>query len=233
LWGARKYSGPLRIPHVKTLSSRRRLRRELLQTEWPQRLEQGKYSQRYTAQYAWAWWGAFKSERLHIRNYLELGSWEGQSLALAGWLFPEAKLTAVDWFTNPQAVSNYNHNTSSFKERLTSIKGTSWEVLAKWAAEGHEKFDVIYIDSDHRFDGVLLDSALAWQLLKVGGYVVWDDYLWEEPQVKPLYAKPALDAFLRTRKPFYDIVFADWQICARKTSPDPAIEDMALTFEVV
>lgn len=48
------------------------------------------------------WWGAFKNRRTEIRDYLELGSWEGQSIVLAGWLFPNAHLTAVDWFSNPK-----------------------------------------------------------------------------------------------------------------------------------
>jgi len=232
--GARHYSRPLLVPYARTLMTRRGLRRELrAQNEWDNLLTSGRFSQQYVAEFAHYWWGAFKDHRDEVHDYLELGSWEGQSLVLAGWLFPHARLTAVDWFTNPQAVANFRHNTAPFEGRLRTIRGTSWEVMAKWATEEPPpQFDVIFVDSDHRFDGVLLDSALAWQLLRVGGYLVWDDYLWGEPQVKPLYAKPALDVFLKTRARFYEPVWADWQVCVRKIAPDPHIDDMARTFDV-
>jgi hypothetical protein len=229
----RRYSAQLLPTAARTLRSRRALRRELAaQAEWQALLDRGRFSGIYTAEFAHYWWGAFNGRGHFVHDYLELGSWEGQSVILAGWLFPNAGLTAVDWFTNPKAVANFEHNTAPFKHRLRSIKGTSYEVLIDLQRE-RRMFDVIFIDSDHRFDGVLLDSALAWQLLRVGGYMIWDDYLWGDPQVKPLYAKPALDAFLGTRAPFYEPVFADWTICVRKTAPDPHVDDMALTHTVV
>jgi hypothetical protein len=230
----RHYSPQLRPTAAHTLTTRRALRRDLAaQPEWQRMIAAGRFSQVFTAEFAHYWWGAFKDHRREVKDYLELGSWEGQSLVLAGWLFPEAKLTAVDWFSNPQAVANFRHNTAPFQNRLKSVCGTSWEVLARWAtADNPPQFDVIFIDSDHRFDGVLLDSALAWQLLRVGGYMVWDDYLWADPQVKPLYPKPAMDAFLKTRAAFYEPVWADWQVCVRKISPDPQVQDMARTMEV-
>jgi predicted O-methyltransferase YrrM len=228
----RHYSGPLRGAAYRTLSARRALRNELKnQPEWQEQIRRGRWSQQYTAKYAAYWWNAFKDRRAEVREYLELGSWEGQSLVLAAWLFPNATLTSVDWFNNPKAVRNLEYNTTPFKDRLTKIKGTSHEVLIELAREGRT-YDVIYIDADHRFDAVLLDTILSWSLVNVGGYLIWDDYLWTEPSVKPLYPKPAIDAWFKTRSGFCEVLFAHKQVCVRKTKADPALLDMGLTLSV-
>jgi hypothetical protein len=228
----RYYSPILRPAAFRSLRTRRALRRELAaQRGWAELIERGIWSQDYASLYAYSWWGAFKDRRTEVREYLELGSWEGQSAVLAGWLFPNAHLTVVDWFSNPQVVRNFEHNTAPFKERLTPIKGTSHEVLMELGRAGRQ-FDVIFIDADHRFDAVLLDTLLSWPLVKVGGCLIWDDYLWTHSDLKPLFPKPALDAWCRTRSDFFDVLFADWQIGVRKTRPDPHLADMAQTFPV-
>jgi predicted O-methyltransferase YrrM len=61
-------------------------------------------------------------------------------------------------------------------------------------------FDFIYVDGSHQAPDVLCDAVLAFKLLKVGGYMVFDDYLWSEslPHGKdPIRCpKPAIDAFV-------------------------------------
>jgi hypothetical protein len=228
----RHYSSTLRSAAFHSLRTRRALRRELAaQHEWTALIERGIWSDAYASLYAYSWWGAFKDRRSEVRDYLELGSWEGQSVVLAGWLFPNAHLTAVDWFSNPQVVRNFEHNTAPFKERLTPIKGTSHEVLMELSRAGRQ-FDVIFIDADHQFDAVLLDTLLSWPMVRVGGCLIWDDYLWTHPDLTPLFPKPALDAWCRTRADYFEVLFADWQVGVRRTRPDPKVADMAQTFAV-
>jgi predicted O-methyltransferase YrrM len=85
--------------------------------------------------------------------------------------------------------------------RVGKIKSPSNAALTKLlAADGAGKFDLIYIDGSHQAPDVLADAVLAFQLLKVGGLMIFDDYLWsieEEGQQDPLnMPKPAIDAFL-------------------------------------
>jgi predicted O-methyltransferase YrrM len=47
-------------------------------------------------------------------------------------------------------------------------------VLPRLVAEGR-RFDFIFIDGDHRFDGVFVDFFFAHQLLRPGGLMVFDD----------------------------------------------------------
>ncbi len=40
--------------------------------------------------------------------------------------------------------------------------------------------DLVLIDADHTYDFVKVDSANAFKLLRPGGIIIWDDYLWNE-----------------------------------------------------
>lgn len=79
-------------------------------------------------------------------------------------------------------------------------KGSSDLELAKLLADGKRGFfDFIYVDGSHQAPDVLCDAVLSFRLLRKGGYIAFDDYLWQEPQSKdndPLRCpKVAIDAF--------------------------------------
>ena len=92
------------------------------------------------------------------------------------------------------AIENVGGNVS-----LHKIKQRSTIALAKMIADGEAPFDLIYIDGSHTAADVLTDAVLAFQLVRVGGVMIFDDYLWSmEPalSVDPLnLPKPAIDAF--------------------------------------
>jgi predicted O-methyltransferase YrrM len=58
------------------------------------------------------------------------------------------------------------------------------------------EFDIIFIDGSHRRDDVLIDSILAWQVLKTDGILIWDDYLWKTHLPIPDRPQQAIDVFL-------------------------------------
>jgi hypothetical protein len=59
------------------------------------------------------------------------------------------------------------------------------------------KYDFIYIDGDHTAAGVITDSVLAYQHLKPGGIIAWDDLQWAgDPE--------------ELRRPFHAINFFTW-----------------------
>jgi hypothetical protein len=73
--------------------------------------------------------------------------------------------------------------------------------MAQLLVEGKGNyFDFIYIDGSHQAPDVLVDAVLAFKLLKVGGTLGFDDYLWSEGtsgDEAPLRCpKPAVDAFV-------------------------------------
>jgi len=103
--------------------------------------------------------------------------------------------------------SRFQHNVqcairkASSHVNLVVHKGPSDERLASLISEKKRNyFDLIYVDGSHQAPDVLCDAVLAFRLLKVGGYMFFDDYLWSEalPEGKdPIRCpKPAIDAFI-------------------------------------
>jgi predicted O-methyltransferase YrrM len=69
----------------------------------------------------------------------------------------------------------------SNKVKLDVMKSKSDIALSKLLAGGKsEHYDFIYIDGSHFASDVLVDAVLAFKLLKVGGFMVFDDYLWSD-----------------------------------------------------
>jgi predicted O-methyltransferase YrrM len=115
-----------------------------------------------------------------VKNVLEVGSWRGQSALF--WLrFFDAAVTCVDNWENP----TYTREAAAEVERafdanivgtpIIKVKLDSTLALHAMARSG-ARFDLIYIDGDHSRDQVMVDSCLAWKLLKTGGIMIWDDY---------------------------------------------------------
>lgn len=155
---------------------------------------------------------------LRPRKILEIGSYEGAStcfmidfLADAGQL----ELHCVDtWmggvehlnFDMAAVEARFHRNTlmsisrASGDVSLTVHRGSSDDQLAKMLAEGkREYFDFIYVDGSHQSPDVLCDAVLSFRLLKSGGILVFDDYLWFDRNSKifdPIMSpKMAIDAF--------------------------------------
>ena len=72
-------------------------------------------------------------------------------------------------------------NKSTRAVKLEVHRGLSKRELPKLVANGMQGyFDFIYIDGSHQAPDVLLDAILGFELLRKGGVMAFDDYLWEE-----------------------------------------------------
>lgn len=78
------------------------------------------------------------------------------------------------------------------------------------------KYDFIYIDGSHIAKDVLTDACMAWPMLKKGGIMVFDDYLWGEPRDILHRPKIAVDAFVNAFAEEIDIVHVGYQLIVRK-----------------
>jgi len=86
------------------------------------------------------------------------------------------------------------------KANVYIYQGPSDFWLSKFLAENKRNyFDFIYVDGSHQAPDVLCDAVLGFRLLRIGGIMAFDDYLWYEvlPSGKdPIRCpKPAIDAF--------------------------------------
>jgi predicted O-methyltransferase YrrM len=73
--------------------------------------------------------------------------------------------------------------TSSFRDQLHVHEGDSVQVLGTFP---DEYFDWIYIDAQHRYDGVKRDIQVATRKVKLGGLLVFNDYIvWSYIEMEP------------------------------------------------
>jgi cephalosporin hydroxylase len=155
--------------------------------------------------------------KINPTRILEIGSYEGASAVyLITRLGPHHSLDlhCVDTWeggvehegTDMSAVeTRFRHNIDLAVRSipnevgLTLHKGLSDVGLARLLADGKAGyFDFIYVDGSHQAADVLCDAVLSFKLLKVGGVLVFDDYLWAERTPRDVLRCPkiAIDAFL-------------------------------------
>jgi len=155
-----------------------------------------------------------------IGKILEIGSYEGRS---AVWLIESAfkaggkgEMYCIDTWkggvehdaADMAAIEEkFLRNIATAKTRSRSdvtvhvLKGASSALLASLVSEGHAlSFDVIHVDGSHQCPDVLSDLVLSFQLCKVGGLIICDDYGWslEAHGSEDLLNQPklAIDSFV-------------------------------------
>ena len=170
---------------------------------------------------------ALESRKARI---LEIGSYEGLSACYLLWRLADAHVTCVDTFLGsvenivgrdlPDAglESVFDTNVASLDaSRVRKLVGDAKHVLVDLNAEG-AGFDLVYVDGSHQALDVLVDAALSWSMVAVGGFLVFDDYRWaafgQDPLLRP---GVAIDCFLALVDGKYELVFKDSQLALKKT----------------
>lgn len=153
-------------------------------------------------------------------HYLEVGVNQGRS---AIWVLenilthPSAKLTGIDLFpegTDFKERYLSNVKLSGSEHKTTTIEGFSQVKLRDLPANA---FDIIYIDGDHRANGVLADAVLSFGLLRDGGILIFDDYLWHAKQVpEDLRPQVAIDSFITAYRTSLEVIHRGYQVFIRK-----------------
>lgn len=149
------------------------------------------------------------------KSFLEIGSWEGRATV---WIAEnmaadqDAMITCVDTWQGGEehdrnemggVFARFSANMSALadnrKERgknilVRAMRTTSSQGLAELIHE-ERSFDFVYIDGSHIAKDVLTDACMAWAMLKKGGVMVFDDYMWAGSPLLLHRPKPAVDAF--------------------------------------
>ena len=115
-------------------------------------------------------------------DYLEIGTYEGNSAMFVARTFPNSRVFCVDNWNKTEEYGdqdfslveqNFDNNCLSLKN-IVKIKKDS----DNFFLENKVHFDVIYIDGHHKDFQVLKDCRNAWKYLKPGGILICDDYIW-------------------------------------------------------
>jgi len=131
-------------------------------------------------------------------RYLEVGSFEGDSLAFVHALLKgRVRVTAIDPFENYDELPGIEMSTVE-RRFLANVKAIGAEVrVLRGSSVVHlpqliaadELFDLIYIDGSHATLDVMTDAVLGWRLLAAPGLMNFDDYRLPE-------CGSAIDAFI-------------------------------------
>jgi predicted O-methyltransferase YrrM len=150
---------------------------------------------------------------------IEIGSFEGQSTSyfLNNYIkHPNSILYALDTFEGSIEHNNeekksllnkfkYNIELTNKSNQVKIMQNKSLFSLSQLVLQ-NIKADLIYIDGSHTASNVLTDAVLAWQCCKIGGFIVFDDYLWKGYDSIHNNPKLGIDNFINT---FYDKILMD------------------------
>ena len=138
-------------------------------------------------------------------RYAEIGAFYGANMISVAETYgkhPDSLLIAIDPWTDYADYPEYkgeqttiydaftqNMTSCGLAERVTVKRGYSNEVLPTLE---DNSFDIVYIDGNHEPEYVLEDAVLAFRKVKVGGYLIFDDYGWGGPDL----TKRGIDGFM-------------------------------------
>ena len=133
-------------------------------------------------------------ELVDVSTIIEIGVWRGRfSEVLLEEMNPK-KLYLVDPWISTHENSGQDALTdqknaaemegifsavqSRFSKQISSgqveiIRDVSENALARFE---NDSVDMVYIDGDHSYDGVVIDLALSFQKVRTGGFIMLDDY---------------------------------------------------------
>jgi hypothetical protein len=173
----------------------------------------------------------FEEQLAHLRGkpdlrFLQIGAYTGDAsvwLCQNVLLHKTSILIDVDtWAGSGEAehsnidfekVLSYYEYRISVYGKVVRLKMTSDEYFA---GENQGNFDFIYIDGDHTAAQVERDAYSAWELLKPGGILAFDDYQWGRDLPPDTTPKPAIDKFLLDKQDEYVQLVDSYQVWLRK-----------------
>lgn len=172
-------------------------------------------------------------EEFHI---LEIGSFEGKSTVwfIDNLLQnPNSTITCIDpWMNFVQNATSfdtyspdtktqsgvdyikddikgrflYNVSQTGYPEKVKTIQGMSYEELPILINQKQE-YDLIFVDGNHTAPFVLTDAVMSWYLLKKGGIIIFDDYLWDYNPGITVRPKLAIDSFISNFNDYCKVIW--------------------------
>ncbi len=174
-----------------------------------------------------AWLGHLKDTPAHG---LELGSWLGES---AEWMLQNifththACYVCVDTFKGSeehhlagidvgQIENDCRRRLAPFDDRVVIHVSESHSFLL--SCGGIPRFDFVYVDAAHDAMNVLRDAVLAFELLAVGGVMIFDDYTWNVMPAQIDCPKMAIDSFVSCYGRQIEVIGMSYQLALRKVA---------------
>jgi SAM-dependent methyltransferase len=153
----------------------------------------------------------YKTNNPPIKNVLEIGCYEGRATIFLceNVLEENVNYDIVDTFGGTLEESgmtgtakrlgkddfiykNFTHNISFHPQINFNInRGFSQNILPDLVQQD-KKYDFIYIDASHRADDTFVDAYYAHKMLNPGGLIIFDDFMWKDPNQPHIINSPEL-----------------------------------------
>lgn len=179
---------------------------------------------------------AIKQYLKEVNSVLEIGVYQGRSTCwtLQNMLSDTGLMTCVDPFietdemdtffsTAPTPVGTereklFRANVAESKKPKQTVDvhlGRSFAVLPKLLTRD-QQYDFIYCDGNHTAATALADAVLSYGLLRKGGVLLFDDYLWDHEQDHHHRPKMSVDAFVNLYANHVTPFFINYQLAVVK-----------------
>jgi predicted O-methyltransferase YrrM len=170
--------------------------------------------------------GNFEAAKLVMpdnQRILEIGCFEGRATCwmLENMLGDDGHIVCVDTFKGGQENKSldlsrlrdvFEENIAASKKPtqiITIAEGYSYKMLSMLIQQ-NLMFDFIYVDGSHEIQDVITDACMAFQLLKSGGVMLFDDYEGSEE------VKAAINSFLVTHRNKCKLLCMNYQLAIQK-----------------
>ena len=173
----------------------------------------------------------FENHLLHLQGkpnlrFLQIGVFTGDASI---WLCENILTDRTSWLYDIDTWAGSNEREHEqidfdkvfefYEDRIGALKSTIRLRMTSddyFAGNNTVRFDFIYIDGDHTSHQVAKDADSAWKILKHGGIMAFDDYLWGKDITPESTPRPAIDRFLAKYTGEYELLSQDYQVWIRK-----------------
>ena len=141
------------------------------------------------------------------RRIFEIGTYTGSSaLAMAMNTPSETEIFTLDLDLSKRDTHTTFKVGASFQgtpsaKKIHQLLGNS---LTFDYTPFYTSIDLILVDANHTYDFVKVDTENAFKLLRPGGIIIWDDYVWDERHPECVGVTRCLNE-LRESKPVFQI----------------------------
>ncbi len=129
-------------------------------------------------------------------QYLELGSWRGESLANVAEVAAQCiSISLSDSDMQKQGFADETIKMNRFfSKSLSHVKHIEHNTRTFDFQSLNQKFDLIFVDADHSYESVKADTQSVFPLLKdENSIIVWHDYGHSTERVRPTVLAGLLD----------------------------------------
>ena len=173
-----------------------------------------------------------------VPRILEIGCYQGRATCwmLEHMLAPEGTITVIDPFCDsdvtPWTSDRVEGHEAYNQDRLDLFRanaeevqrpgqtldlrvGRSYRMLADLISEG-QQYDFIYVDGNHSAGPVLADAVMCFGMLRPGGIMLFDDYLWDHDPDWLQRPKMSIDAFVNMYQPWCRQILSNYQLAIQR-----------------